>query len=116
MNYAACYESTVLRLSLSITVLLIIALGIIVVSKNRDERSRASYLNKRVVEAQRALVLRQKEQRERLLTRQKKTQEDLIHSIFPKVSLLLLAVVLASDIALLLAGDCGGPHREAGSH
>ena len=116
LNYAACYESTVLRLSLSITVLLIIALGIIVVSKNRDERSRASYLNKRVVEAQRALVLRQKEQRERLLTRQKKTQEDLIHSIFPKVSLLLLAVVLASDIALLLAGDCGGPHREAGSH
>ena len=35
LNYAACYESTVLRLSLSITVLLIIALGIIVVSKYR---------------------------------------------------------------------------------
>ncbi|QDZ24128.1 guanylate cyclase [Chloropicon primus] len=85
INRSACLESTVLRLILSIVVLLIIALGIVVVSKFRDERSRTAYISKRIIAAQKELVSEQKRHQEEMLKRQKKHQEELIHSIFPKV-------------------------------
>ena len=110
--------------------ILLIALGIVVVSYYRDNRNRSAFINKRgkgslqteiskvfllifgsilcrasVMEAQKKLVIDGQQEREELLTKEKQTHEDLIHSIFPKVplGLLMSCCLVFADFSLSLS-------------
>lgn len=76
-NYEACYESAVVRLSLAVIIIIIIALNIVIVSFFVDRSNRKAYLNKRVVAIQKQKLIKGTKDKEHLLM-------DLIFSIFPK--------------------------------
>lgn len=76
-NYEACYESAVVRLSLAVIIIIIIALNIVIVSFFVDRSNRKAYLNKTVVAIQKQKLIKGTKDKEHLLM-------DLIFSIFPK--------------------------------
>ena len=48
INFAACHESTVLRLAFAVVIIVLIAIGIVVVSYFRDAANRDAWINKKV--------------------------------------------------------------------
>eukprot|EP00212_Chloropicon_laureae_P002864 CAMPEP_0197486364 /NCGR_PEP_ID=MMETSP1311-20131121/1281_1 /TAXON_ID=464262 /ORGANISM="Genus nov. species nov., Strain RCC856" /LENGTH=531 /DNA_ID=CAMNT_0043029401 /DNA_START=37 /DNA_END=1629 /DNA_ORIENTATION=- len=85
VNYAACFDSTILRVSFAIVIMILIALSIVMVSFFLEKSNRRAFVSKKVVGVQKQKLQKNTQEREVFLLKQKLEHEDLIHSIFPKV-------------------------------
>lgn len=84
-HYNLCAYDLTITLIWPICVICILALQICIVSYFVDRANRKAFVNKRIVTVQQEKLNKSNKQKENLLRKQKKDQEDLIYSIFPKV-------------------------------
>jgi len=83
--YNLCAFDFTISLVWPVCVIVLMGVQICIVSFFVDRTNRRAFVNKRLVEVQQIKLNHSNKQKERMLKRQKKDQEDLIYSIFPKV-------------------------------